>query len=227
MPSQSNLIIAVPFNPTLVSHRQLPDEPRKPRVTKLAKVIGIHQPSAFFCPCSAGPHSPSTFTMAGKFAPKEPVQLAPPKDDLISLEHLAKCNGKLPMPRRPSRSQWMAALSLSRGRPRSDNRPGTNGYPCYVAIKVISLNCSNTSHSLGDRSNTRQGIVFDVNNKEPYLPGGSYSSTSHSTPVPFLKTMHRSCLSHTPPAAEGWERDAALPCHAVWMCEAKTSRADE
>lgn len=33
---------------------------------------------------------------------------------------------------------------------------GTNGYPCYVAIK---------------------GIVFDVGKKEPYQPGGSYSSS--------------------------------------------------
>ncbi|KAF2010152.1 progesterone binding protein-like protein [Aaosphaeria arxii CBS 175.79] len=40
-----------------------------------------------------------------KFAPKEPVQLNPPKDDIISLEHLAKCNGE------------------------------TEGYPTYVAIK--------------------------------------------------------------------------------------------
>ncbi|EJP64944.1 hypothetical protein NHJ13051_001640 [Beauveria bassiana] len=31
--------------------------------------------------------------MAGKFEPKEPVQLNPPKDDPITLEELAKCNG--------------------------------------------------------------------------------------------------------------------------------------
>jgi hypothetical protein len=31
--------------------------------------------------------------MAGKFEPKVPVQLAPPKDDPISLEELAKANG--------------------------------------------------------------------------------------------------------------------------------------
>ncbi|KKF95892.1 putative steroid-binding protein 3 [Ceratocystis platani] len=31
--------------------------------------------------------------MAGKFEPKTPVDLAPPKDDLISLESLAEANG--------------------------------------------------------------------------------------------------------------------------------------
>ena len=32
--------------------------------------------------------------MSGKFEPKTPVQLAPPKDDIISLEELAKANGE-------------------------------------------------------------------------------------------------------------------------------------
>ena len=32
--------------------------------------------------------------MSGKFEPKVPVQLNPPKDDPISLEELAKANGK-------------------------------------------------------------------------------------------------------------------------------------
>jgi len=31
--------------------------------------------------------------MSGKFEPKEPVQLAPPKDDPISVEELAQANG--------------------------------------------------------------------------------------------------------------------------------------
>jgi membrane-associated progesterone receptor component len=30
-----------------------------------------------------------------RFAPKEPVTLNPPKDDLITREHLAKCDGRL------------------------------------------------------------------------------------------------------------------------------------
>ncbi|KAF2750176.1 progesterone binding protein-like protein [Sporormia fimetaria CBS 119925] len=41
----------------------------------------------------------------GRFEPKEPVQLAPPKSDPISLDYLAKCNGN------------------------------HEGYPTYVAIK--------------------------------------------------------------------------------------------
>lgn len=32
--------------------------------------------------------------MAGKFEPKVPVQLNPPKDDPISVEELAKCDGE-------------------------------------------------------------------------------------------------------------------------------------
>ena len=32
--------------------------------------------------------------MTERFAPKVPVQLDPPKDDPISLEELAKCDGK-------------------------------------------------------------------------------------------------------------------------------------
>lgn len=32
--------------------------------------------------------------MSGKFEPKAPVQLAPPKDDIISLEELSKANGE-------------------------------------------------------------------------------------------------------------------------------------
>ena len=35
-------------------------------------------------------------SMAGKFEPKVPVSLAPPKTDPISQEHLAKCNGQQP-----------------------------------------------------------------------------------------------------------------------------------
>ncbi|KAL2863074.1 putative progesterone binding protein [Aspergillus lucknowensis] len=37
-----------------------------------------------------------TGTESGRFAPKVPVQLDPPKDDLIPVEELAKCNGTDP-----------------------------------------------------------------------------------------------------------------------------------
>lgn len=36
-----------------------------------------------------------TGTDSGRFAPKVPVQLDPPKDDLITTEELAKCDGML------------------------------------------------------------------------------------------------------------------------------------
>lgn len=34
--------------------------------------------------------------MAGRFEPKTPIQLNPPKDDPISPDYLAKCNGMVP-----------------------------------------------------------------------------------------------------------------------------------
>jgi len=33
--------------------------------------------------------------MAGKFEPKEAIELAPPKDDLIAQDYLQKCDGML------------------------------------------------------------------------------------------------------------------------------------
>ncbi|KFY81657.1 hypothetical protein V500_11217 [Pseudogymnoascus sp. VKM F-4518 (FW-2643)] len=71
--------------------------------------------------------------MSGKFEPKTPVTLNPPKDDPITVEHLSKCNGKIPR--------------------------------------------------------ASQGVVFDVNGKEPYLPGGSYSVFSgHDASRALAKT---------------------------------------
>jgi hypothetical protein len=39
-----------------------------------------------------------TGTDSGRFAPKVPVQLDPPKDDLITPEELAKCDGTFSAP---------------------------------------------------------------------------------------------------------------------------------
>lgn len=33
-------------------------------------------------------------TKKARFAPKEPVELAPPRDDIVSLQYLSKCTGK-------------------------------------------------------------------------------------------------------------------------------------
>jgi hypothetical protein len=51
-----------------------------------------------------------------------------------------------------------------------DKYEGTNGYPCYVAIKVPLAH----PYSYCDFS-LIQGQVFDVSGKDAYLPGGSYS----------------------------------------------------
>lgn len=59
------------------------------------------------------------------FAPKQPVDLDPPKDDPISLDYLSKCDGELCVPA---------------SKRKNSNQPvflGTNdGYPTLVAIKV-------------------------------------------------------------------------------------------
>jgi len=38
--------------------------------------------------------------MSGRFEPKTPVKLDPPKSDPISLDYLEKCNGTATFPRR-------------------------------------------------------------------------------------------------------------------------------
>lgn len=60
-----------------------------------------------------------------RFAPKEPVNLAPPKDDVITLEYLSKCDGT---PQTPA---------LFTGAKLTNGLIGTNeGFPTLVAIKV-------------------------------------------------------------------------------------------
>ncbi|PHH50449.1 putative steroid-binding protein 3 [Ceratocystis fimbriata CBS 114723] len=65
--------------------------------------------------------------MAGKFEPKTPVDLAPPKDDLISLESLAEANGRC-IRRLYLRTVYPALTAV---------RLGAEGSKCYVAIKGI------------------------------------------------------------------------------------------
>ncbi|KAL4790639.1 cytochrome b5-like heme/steroid binding domain-containing protein [Aspergillus venezuelensis] len=48
-----------------------------------------------------------TGTDSGRFAPKVPVQLAPPKDDPITYEELAKCDGT-----DPSRPTYVAIKGI-------------------------------------------------------------------------------------------------------------------
>jgi hypothetical protein len=40
------------------------------------------------------------------FAPKTPVDLAPPKDDLITYEELAKCDGAFTALKQPGLEPW-------------------------------------------------------------------------------------------------------------------------
>ncbi|KAF3932095.1 Neudesin [Dactylellina cionopaga] len=57
--------------------------------------------------------------MAGQFKPKEPVDLAPPKDEIITKEYLAKCDGT------------------------------HEGYPIYVAIKGTVFDVTNKKDTYG------------------------------------------------------------------------------
>lgn len=47
----------------------------------------------------ADPTSPSPYSENKKFEPKVKVELDPPKDTLITLEELSKCDGKAATPR--------------------------------------------------------------------------------------------------------------------------------
>ncbi|KAI5205399.1 cytochrome b5 [Aureobasidium subglaciale] len=78
--------------------------------------------------------------MSGKFEPKQKVELDPPKDDPISLDYLSKCDGT------------------------------HEGYPTYVAIKVIIVLSRHSQHLTCDK-----GTVFDVTGNKAYEPGASYS----------------------------------------------------
>lgn len=44
----------------------------------------------------ADPTSPSPYSENKRFEPKVPVELNPPKSDLISVEELSQCNGMRP-----------------------------------------------------------------------------------------------------------------------------------
>lgn len=49
--------------------------------------------------------------MAGKFEPKVPVQLNPPKDDPISLADLAKADGECPS-KLPNAESWSSTAYI-------------------------------------------------------------------------------------------------------------------
>ncbi|CAI6100226.1 unnamed protein product [Clonostachys chloroleuca] len=83
--------------------------------------------------------------MSGKFEPKAPVNLDPPKDDPISLAELAKANGK---------STWIEMNTCAEGQ------------KCYVAIKACGFTLCPTVLT--------PGKVYDVTGNKAYQPGGSY-----------------------------------------------------
>jgi len=65
--------------------------------------------------------------MAGRFEPKEPVTLNPPKDDPITLDDLSKANGMTPI------------SGYERKRSALTSSSGIDGAKCYVAIKVREI----------------------------------------------------------------------------------------
>lgn len=75
--------------------------------------------------------------MAGKFEPKVPVNLNPPKDDPISLEELAKADGKFGYDLPTISGRHMLALKYRVSKVVADKlNIGTEGNKAYVAIKV-------------------------------------------------------------------------------------------
>ena len=97
------------------------------------------------------------------FAPKQPVQLDPPKSDPISLDYLSKCDGKddrwsLAGGTTSTSLRWSLISSGNAHAYGSHIHTGTNPeYPTYVAIK---------------------GKVFDVTGNSAYAPRGSYHGTA-------------------------------------------------
>ena len=120
------------------------------------------------------------------FAPKTPVNLAPPKDDPITPDELSKCDGSFNHP--PLRD-------LHRRKVERDKRQGGNSHshlllhpgsdpskPTLVAIK---------------------GTVFDVSGNEAYAPKGQYhgqSVLSHPTTYyPHTLQKHTPSIHHRSP----------------------------
>ncbi|KAJ2992336.1 hypothetical protein NUW58_g525 [Xylaria curta] len=87
--------------------------------------------------------------MAGKFEPKVPVNLDPPKDDPITLEELSQADV----------------------RGTDEAHTGTEGKKAYVAIKA-SERIPNTL--LDSRETFLIGKVYDVTGNKMYQVGGSY-----------------------------------------------------
>lgn len=96
----------------------------------------------------------------GRFEPKVPVNLQPPKSDSISTEHLAKCNGKRPLlgVSVPCHNTTYGATTITCLQPLIPTYciVGLNAdYPTYVAIK---------------------GKVYDVTGNKAYGPEGPYKA---------------------------------------------------
>ncbi|CAN9221764.1 unnamed protein product [Alternaria alternata] len=79
-----------------------------------------------------------------RFAPKQPVTLNPPKDDVIERDYLAKCDGT------------------------------NDGFPTLVAIKVSTTVPEVWYLAHAEGLILIQGDVFDVSGKETYAPGKGY-----------------------------------------------------
>jgi hypothetical protein len=85
-----------------------------------------------------------------RFEPKVPVQLDPPKDDPISVEELAKCDGE---------DLFFLLSGTARTLRRSTVILGTDpSLPTLVSIK---------------------GTVFDVSRNAAYAPEGQYHGKQH------------------------------------------------
>lgn len=104
--------------------------------------------------------------MSERFAPKVPVQLDPPKDDPISLEELAKCDGMHPSPssRFPDSPRYLLREipNIPTNKDSSSRTGSDPSRPTLVAIK---------------------GTVFDVTRNAAYGATGQYRGESSMPPT--------------------------------------------
>lgn len=90
-----------------------------------------------------------------RFAPKEPVQLDPPKDDPISKEELARCDGKRVYPSR--------------------NFPLVLHLQCVLNPNILAnVCCAAGSDPSRPTLVAIKGIVFDVTRNPAYSASGQY-----------------------------------------------------
>jgi len=126
--------------------------------------------------------------MSGKFEPKVPVKLDPPKDDPITPEELAKANGT------QSHEPLNCCLSSSGTRETNSMFTWTQArmagsatlrsrYDIGFALKHLGILMSGLLTALF------QGLVYDVTGNKAYQPGGPYHGMASMCVPPIILAL--------------------------------------